>query len=414
MARSVRNAVPLHGPPHLRRRERHVDVADTERLQRVDDGVHDGSAATDRRRLAHALHAERVVRRRRDRLAQLPRRALHRRRQEVVHERAAEAVAVLVEGDHLHERHADAVGQAAVHLTLDDHRVDARPAVVDGDEPPHLHLAGAGVDVDHADVGAERVGEVGRVVDARGRRGGPPRRRAARAVPWAPMAISWMVLPTDGSPFTNQRPFSHSRSSGEHSSMAAATMRALSRTRRAAIATAAPDTGVERSRRCRGRTACCRCRRGRPRCPPAGCRSPPTTIWAKVVSWPWPWVCTESRTTALPVGCTRSSAPSAMPRPEDVHVLARAGADCLGEEGEADAHELAARALLGLLPAQIVVAGHVQGELQRTRVVAGVVLPAGRASGRELLGPQQVLHAQLGRVHAFSSSARQSTMRSTR
>ena len=39
------------------------------------------------------------------------------------------------------------------------------------------------------------------------------------------------------------------------------------------------------------------------------------TIWANVVSWPWPWVWTESRTTALPVGCTRTSAPSAMPRP---------------------------------------------------------------------------------------------------
>jgi hypothetical protein len=29
-----------------------------------------------------------------------------------------------VEGDHLHERHAEAVGESAMHLTLDDHGVD--------------------------------------------------------------------------------------------------------------------------------------------------------------------------------------------------------------------------------------------------------------------------------------------------
>ena len=61
-----------------------------------------------------------------------------------------------------------AVGQAAVHLALDDHRVDPRAAVVDGDEPAHLDRAGAGVDVGDADVRAERVGQVRRVVDDRG------------------------------------------------------------------------------------------------------------------------------------------------------------------------------------------------------------------------------------------------------
>src|SRR6201999_1133361 len=39
-------------------------------------------------------------------------------------------------------------------------------------------------------------------------------------------------------------------------------------------------------------------------------------------------------------------------QPEDVHVRARAGADALGEERDADAHQLAARALLRLLAAQ--------------------------------------------------------------
>ena len=39
------------------------------------------------------------------------------------------------------------------------------------------------------------------------------------------------------------------------------------------------------------------------------------TIWAKVVSWPWPWDFTPSLRMALPVGCTRSSAESNIRRP---------------------------------------------------------------------------------------------------
>ncbi len=39
------------------------------------------------------------------------------------------------------------------------------------------------------------------------------------------------------------------------------------------------------------------------------------TIWANVVSCPWPWVCTEIRSTAVPVGWMRNSTPSAMPNP---------------------------------------------------------------------------------------------------
>jgi hypothetical protein len=52
-----------------------------------------------------------------------------------------------------------------VDLPLDDHRVDAHAAVVDRDEAPDLHLTGAGVDVDDADVGAERERQVRRRVD---------------------------------------------------------------------------------------------------------------------------------------------------------------------------------------------------------------------------------------------------------
>ena len=53
-------------------------------------------------------------------------------------------------------------------LALDDHRIDLRAAVVDGDEAPHLDLGGSRIDVDDTDVGPERVGEVlGVVADLR-------------------------------------------------------------------------------------------------------------------------------------------------------------------------------------------------------------------------------------------------------
>src|SRR6185369_6840951 len=51
-------------------------------------------------------------------------------------------------------------------LALYDHRVDDVAAIVDRDEPAHLDLARARVDVDDADVATERVGEVRRIVVA--------------------------------------------------------------------------------------------------------------------------------------------------------------------------------------------------------------------------------------------------------
>ena len=86
--------------------------------------------------------------------------------------------------------------------------------------------------------------------------------------------------------------------------------------------------------------------------------------------------------------------------PEDVEVVRRAGPDDLGEAADADAHELAAFALLGLLLAQAGVVDHVHRLLERGRVVARVVRPAGRRLVRELLGLDEVLHPELGRVLA--------------
>ena len=177
---------------------------------------------------------------------------------------------------------------------------------------------------------------------------------------------------------------------------------ALSRTRRATTAAAAARTPASSaSRRCRARTACCRCRRGRPRCPRAGCRAPGPRSGRTSSRGPGPASAREMRSTRLAGRVHAQLAAVGHAEAEDVHVLARAGADALGEEREADAHQLAARARFSACSApQLVVAGDAHRLLQRPRVVAGVVLPAGRRGVRELLGPQQVLHPQLGRVHA--------------
>ena len=85
---------------------------------------------------------------------------------------------------------------------------------------------------------------------------------------------------------------------------------------------------------------------------------------------------------------------------DDVEVVGRPGPDDLGEAADADAHQLAAFPLLELFLAQPGVVDPVHRHLERRRVVAGVVLPARRRLVRELLGLDEVLHPELGRVLA--------------
>ena len=86
-------------------------------------------------------------------------------------------------------------------------------------------------------------------------------------------------------------------------------------------------------------------------------------------------------------------------QPEDVHVLARAGADALGEERHADPHQLAARPLLRLLLAQAGVPDPVHRPLQRRRVGAAVVQQAGPGGEGKLVFADEVFQAKLGGVH---------------
>ena len=117
----------------------------------------------DRAGLADALDAQRVDRRGRLGVVELEARQPGGEGQGVVHQRAGEELAVLVELGALVERLADALDGAAVHLPGDQQRADDPAAVVHRDHALQRDVARLAVDLDDGDVGAERQGEVGRL-----------------------------------------------------------------------------------------------------------------------------------------------------------------------------------------------------------------------------------------------------------
>src|SRR5262249_52567013 len=91
---------------------------------------------------------------------------------------------------------------------------------------------------------------------------------------------------------------------------------------------------------------------------------------------------------------------------QHIAVLRRTRPDDLGKEAQADPHDLTGLAALerrplgGLLRAQPLIADGLQGLVHGGVIVARVVLPAERRTIRKLLALDEVLQAQLGRVHA--------------
>ena len=132
---------------------------------RVRDGVDHGGRCADRAGLAAALDAERIARTQRRGVVQLERRQIVGARHGVVHERGGHELAAGVVDRAFEQRLADALREAAMDLALDDHRVDQPAEIVGGDEIDEGGLAGAGIDLEFADIGAGREGEVGRVVE---------------------------------------------------------------------------------------------------------------------------------------------------------------------------------------------------------------------------------------------------------
>ena len=222
--------------------------------------------------------------------------------------------------------------------------------------------------------------------------------------------------PCSGSPLTYQRPFSQARSSGRVSSIVEAISRALSRTLRETIGDRRPGDG----------------RRARAVGAEAVRRAVGVAVADLDVLGRDPELLGhdlgERRLVALALGLGADRDHRLARRvdaqvgavvhrqPEDVHVLARAGADALGEERDADPHQLAAGPLLGLLAAQVLVAGDLHRDLHRLGVVAGVIRPAGRRLIRELLGRDEALAsaARSGRRPSRARARRPSARPGTR
>ena len=76
----------------------------------------------------------------------------------IVHECAGFDLPVVAVEHLLAQGFAETLGDAAVNLSLDDHRVDDHAAVVDHDEFFQVKLAGVALDADQRDMGAEAPG----------------------------------------------------------------------------------------------------------------------------------------------------------------------------------------------------------------------------------------------------------------
>src|ERR1700747_1139483 len=79
--------------------------------------------------------------------------------------RAPHELAAAVVGAMLEQRLADALGEAAVDLALDDHRIDDGADVIDAPETDDLDAAGVRIDLELTDMRAVAEGEARRIVD---------------------------------------------------------------------------------------------------------------------------------------------------------------------------------------------------------------------------------------------------------
>ena len=383
--------------PDLRGRDRHVDVLHAGVPQRVDHRVDVRGGGADRRRLADALRADRVMRRRRHGLAQLELRRLPRRRDQVVHEVRADRVADLVERDQLHRRGGVALREAARDLPLDDHRVDPHAAVVDGDHPANLPHARVGVDLDRDDVRPERERQVRRVVvvDAL-----EPGLHALRVVRVRRERHVLDRLDLIGRAADGELP-------GLVLDVLLGHLEQVRRELHRLLADAAGDHRRRRAGRGRG---------------PRGVRAEAVRRVVRVAVHDLDVLrldpelagddLGERRLVPLPLRLAAELEDRLAGRmdpklgavvhlhADDVVVLRRSGADDLGERRDADAVELALRASVGLLLPKVVVPDHLERLVHGALVVAAVVDEPRRGRVRELVRLDEVLLPDVDGVHA--------------
>ena len=118
-------------------------------------------------------------------------------------------------------------------------------------------------------------------------------------------------------------------------------------------------------------------------------------ICANAVSWPWP--CGRGAGVDGQLAARLDSRDGAF-EAAGAHDLGWSEGADLDVAGEADAAQLALLAQLGGLRLELLVAGDLERLVERLRVVAAVVFQAERRLVRELVGPDEVALAHLGRV----------------
>src|SRR3569623_1207743 len=376
--------------PHVVSGVRHVDVRHAQVREGIVHCIGEARNATYVRRFSNALGPERMMGRGRHREIGFPYRRLHRGGQEVVHYSVAEQIAAGVDRQQLPHRHGVGFGEAAVDLALDDHGVDAGPAVVERIEAPHIGFAGVAIAIDHAQIGAEGVSEIGRDIIFDGleahlhagrhvvvRRPGDFLHGFLLA--WHALDLEAVDVPVEivGAHIQQMRGdlarhvTDHARGVGGGSAAyrhAARTVGAKAVGRGAGVALFHLNHFGRQTQfrgddlRISGRMALTLRDRAHACDGAAG-------------------------------GVDTDLATVEHADAEDVAVLARAGADDLGEGADANAHQLAALALLRLFFAQALIAHRLQHLLERSGVIAAVVLPAERAVIRHLFRLDEVAYA---------------------
>ena len=127
--------------------------------QRVEHGVGERRRRAVGRQLADALQAQEIVGRGRDDGLDPERGHVVGARQGIVHQGAAQQLAgLLVVYGLLHQRVAQPVHDAAMHLAGEQARIDDDAAVGDRGQAVDAHRAGLGIDLDLADHDAGREG----------------------------------------------------------------------------------------------------------------------------------------------------------------------------------------------------------------------------------------------------------------
>src|SRR5262249_35315549 len=148
----------LDRAPDLFRRQRHVDLLDAVISERVEHRVDDNGEAAGAAGFAAALGAQRIRSRGRGMIADRDWWDGLRPRPCVVPERTGERLAGIVVIDLFDQRLADALRDAAMQLTGDDHRIDDGAEIIDAAIAHDFDHPGLGIDLDLGDMTAVREG----------------------------------------------------------------------------------------------------------------------------------------------------------------------------------------------------------------------------------------------------------------